>query len=222
MNTVFLSRTRRLAAKAVVGMFVLVALMCVVTPLTAFACDGNNNNNNNNNNDIPGGAINALTALSDSIGGAVLNRSRSASVNSRTDNVVEPKFGHRHSNTNAHPCTDTWVKGSFDPPTNTTFYTLTIGTAPAFCEKVTWNFSSRTVGQDCTFFIKNLGQRFSLKVIGSSGQQTASVSMSGNAMDQWQANNVKQVQLDFSNLSGWSLASGGKRALTLGGIWYNC
>jgi hypothetical protein len=39
MNTVFPSKTRRLAAKAVVGMLVLVALTCVTTPLTAFACD---------------------------------------------------------------------------------------------------------------------------------------------------------------------------------------
>ncbi|HWS82878.1 MAG TPA: hypothetical protein VN207_01315 [Ktedonobacteraceae bacterium] len=39
MNTVFPNKTRRLAAKAVVSMFVLIALACVTTPLTAFACD---------------------------------------------------------------------------------------------------------------------------------------------------------------------------------------
>ena len=38
MNTAFPSKTRRLAVKITSSMLILVALLCVATPLTAFAC----------------------------------------------------------------------------------------------------------------------------------------------------------------------------------------
>src|SRR5437764_201559 len=38
MNTAFPSKTRRLVVKITSSMLILVALLCVATPLTAFAC----------------------------------------------------------------------------------------------------------------------------------------------------------------------------------------
>ena len=299
MNTVFPTKARRLAAKVVVSMFVLVALACVTTPLTAFACDrphfatilkgfcqvfkadlenkkvlssdelneiidGNSvkgvlesdkglsdsdverlerNEIRRANNDFNHGTAYNPEACQqgtrdtatdksdfqsyfygqeyagldvgyiDSMFTDAIRLAGSSTVNSGnnpgTNNVVEPRFVQRHSGTTNQPCTDTWGNSSID----TTFYTLTVGETPAFCEKVTWNFSNRTVGQDCTFFIKPLNQRFTLKFIDSNGTKH-SVTTTHSSTLRHQENDVKQVQLDLSNQSNTTL--------TLGGMRYEC
>jgi len=152
------------------------------------------------------------------VGGTTSNTvNNSMTTNDRTDNVVEPKFSERHD-VDPQRCTDTLVKGDFDSSTNTTFYSLTTGGAPAFChDKVTWNFTNRTVGKDCTFHIKNPDNRsFTLNFIGSNGvKHPYSPSSILGSTASTQQNDIKQVQLDFSTLANVT-------NLQIGGIWYNC
>lgn len=151
-------------------------------------------------------------------GGTTSNTfNNSSTTNNRTDNVVEPKFSERH-NVDPQRCTDTLVKGDFDSSTNTTFYLLTTGSAPAFChDRVTWNFTNRTVGKDCTFYIKNPDNRsFTLNFIESDGvKHPYSTSSFLGLATSTQQNDIKQVQLDFSTLANVT-------NLQIGGIWYNC
>ncbi|HWS84391.1 MAG TPA: hypothetical protein VN207_09055 [Ktedonobacteraceae bacterium] len=309
MNTVFSSKTRKLVVRTIVGTCILVALACVITPLTAFACDIHKDNPNNvtreqfatilkgfcqafkadlkNNkqglsenefNNIVGGnsvkgVLKSDKRLSDSevesferreinLANNDFNNGTTYAPNAcgqgrrdtatdksdfqsyfnsqeytgldigyidsmftdavrlarssitRPTSMARPKFSSRRS-TLSHPCTDGMVNGPFDPETNTNFQILRVGGAPGFCrEKVTWNFSNRTVGKDCTFFISPLSQTFTLNFINSSGQQIDSVITTPSAIMRWQENDIKQVQLDLSNQSS--------RTLTLGGIRYNC
>lgn len=148
------------------------------------------------------------------VGGTTSNTfNNSGTTNNRTDNVVEPRFSERHD-VDPQRCTDTFVRGAFDPPTNTTFYQLTTGSAPAFCrDKVTWNFTNRTVGQNCTFYISPLDQTFTLNFIESDGTRHSITTIPGRIMHT-QQNDIKQVQLDFSTLANVTNKP-------IGGIWYN-
>ena len=307
MNTAFPSKTRRLAVKITSSMLILVALLCVATPLTAFACSepefatilkgfcqafkadlenqqglidtdindiisGNSvrqvleDNYGLSDSDVLAFEQNEISAAKDDFingttydpqgcglgnrdtatdsndfqiffdsqqytdlnsdtidsiftdavraadSSTVNSSNRAGSTNPRTDNIAEPKFILRR-NTSAHPCTDQWTLNSFDPSTNTTFYTLKTGGAPAFCEKVIWNFANRTVGKDCDFLISPLRQTFTLTFINSSGQQVDSSATIPGYITLWHENDIKQIQLDFTGQSN--------ATLLLGGIWYN-
>jgi len=148
-------------------------------------------------------------------GSSTINTINDVNHNPSRNNVVEPKFHTDSPAINGGPCDDTLVKGRFDPPTHTTFYNLTVGGAPEACnESVTWNFSNRTVGKNCTFSISPLSQAFTLNFIDSNGNQIDSfTTVPGSVMNRSEQD-VKKVELDFSSLSDITLQ--------LGGIWYNC
>jgi hypothetical protein len=120
-------------------------------------------------------------------------------------NVVEPTFSNTPS------CTDTWVRGQFDPPTHTYRYTLTLGNTPA-CGQVTWNFSNLTEGKNCAFSISSPEQQaFSLNFIDSNGNQKDHITVNGFMFTR--ENDIKQVQLDLSDQSN--------KTLTLEGMVYS-